>query len=187
MVASRRQTCKPDAIGYACAMREAPTLAAPARQCGDCAMCCRLGEIADFKPYNAWCQHCSTQKRCDSYETRPEPCRSFHCLYVLGKLAAHWNPLRSHMVVSPHRSPTRITVLVDPETPLIWREAPYLSDLQSLACEQPVTVMVGYAAYAVYPDRIETLGETTHGRSVVIHEQVLQSGAIRYLQALHSA
>ncbi len=151
-------------------MHKAPTLATPTRHCGDCALCCHLGEIVDFKPYNQWCQHCSTQRRCDIYESRPALCRQFYCLYVRGKLAEHWNPLLSHMVVSQHQDPERITVLVDPEAPLIWRESPYLPELQALARTQPVTVMVDTQAFAVYSQRIEDLGELAKDEQIEITE-----------------
>lgn len=151
-----------------------------ARQCGDCALCCHLGEIVDFKPYNQWCQHCSTRRKCDSYEARPTLCREFHCLYLRGGLGEHWYPLMSHMIVSLHPNPKRITVLVDPEAPLIWREAPYLAELQSLARTQPVTVMVETRAYAVYPDRIEDLGTLAAGEQVEITE--LRAGDTLHFQ-----
>lgn len=160
----------------------APKPAAPTlpRSCGSCAMCCYLGEIEGFKPYNQWCSACSTQTRCDRYDTRPTPCRQFQCLYTMSDLPEAWYPPVSHMVVSRHSTPARMTVLVDPETPLIWREGAYLSQLQAWAVEAPVTVMVGLAAFAVYPNRIEALGEITPEYSIAIHEQQLASGERRY-------
>lgn len=62
------------------------------------------------------------------------------------------------MIVSLHGANARMTVLVDPEAPLIWREQPYLDELQSWSQKYPVTVMVQTQVYAIYPDLIEDLG-----------------------------
>lgn len=84
------------------------------------------------------------------------------------------------MVVSRHSTPARMTVLVDPETPLTWREAAYLSQLQAWAVEYPVTVMVGLAAFAIYPNRVEALGDISPEHSIAVHEQQLANGERRY-------
>jgi len=133
-------------------------------------MCCYLGEIPDFKPYNQWCHQCSSRLRCDDYEARPSPCRQFNCVYVRSMLGTEWYPMRSHMVVSAHDNPKRMTVLVDPETPMVWQETAYFPKLQAWARECPVTVMVGLHAFAVYPDRLEDLGELAEGEQVEITE-----------------
>lgn len=145
------------------------------RQCGDCALCCHLGEIVGFKPYNQWCTHCSTHQRCDIYESRPTLCRTFHCQYLLGTLGDHWYPLTSHMIVSLHTAHSRMTVLVDPEAPLIWREAPYLAELQSWASAHPVSVMVERRVFAVYPNHIEDLGELAADERIEITETTVGS------------
>lgn len=160
-------------------MSEPPTPSLAERVCGDCAMCCHLGEIVDFKPYNQWCQHCSTHQGCDIYETRPILCRQFYCAYMQRELGEEWYPLRSHMVVSLHREPKRMTVLVDPETPMVWQEARYFRQLQAWAQHYPVTVMVHQRAFAVYPQHVEDLGELGEGQRIEITETETMSG-IRY-------
>lgn len=142
-------------------------------------MCCYLGEIIDFKPYNQWCTHCSTRRRCDAYDSRPSACRQFFCAYIQSDLGEEWYPPRSHMVVSLHLNPKRMTVLVDPETPLVWQEAHYFQQLQAWAHHHPVTVMVDQHAFAVYPQRVEDLGEVSEGKRIEITETETTSG-IRY-------
>lgn len=51
--------------------------------CGACSMCCKLLRIKPLdKPENKWCTHCLVGKGCTIYETRPEPCRDFVCMYI---------------------------------------------------------------------------------------------------------
>lgn len=154
--------------------------ATPARECGDCALCCKLGEIPDFKPYNRWCTHCSTRARCDIYPTRPQPCRDFHCHYVLSDLPPHWAPMACGMVVDAKEGPPlRLTILVDPDRPPRWQEPLYLAQIQHWAMAGAVTLMVGDMAYAAYPDGIEPLGELTPAHTLVITEIETTNG-LRY-------
>ncbi|MBN9061192.1 MAG: hypothetical protein BGP06_03035 [Rhizobiales bacterium 65-9] len=53
------------------------------RTCGDCAHCCDFKAVRApgfFKPAGERCPH-STGCSCAIYETRPEPCRGWHCLW----------------------------------------------------------------------------------------------------------
>jgi hypothetical protein len=151
----------------------------PGRQCGDCAMCCHLGEIPGFKPYNQWCQYCSSQRGCDIYETRPQACRTFFCHYLISDLGEEWAPPTCGMVVAGQDNPPRLTILVDPERPDIWREAPYFSQIRFWSQHGAVTVMIGDQAYAVTPQRIEDLGLLTPEYTIEITEQETISG-MRY-------
>lgn len=159
-------------------MEFAQTPPAP-RQCGDCALCCHLGEIPQVKAYNTWCQHCSTHQRCDIYDTRPAPCRAFYCHYLLSDIGEEWYPRDCGMVVSAYGAPARLTISVDPARPDIWRQAPYLPQLHHWARQGAVTVMVGLEAYAVYPERIEALGALDDAHTLVITELETTQG-LRY-------
>lgn len=59
------------------------TYLVPDRQCGDCVACCRVMNI-DLpelkKPAGVLCPN-STGKGCGIYETRPNVCRSWFCLW----------------------------------------------------------------------------------------------------------
>jgi hypothetical protein len=101
------------------------------RACGTCTLCCRLPEIEAFsKPADTWCEHCN-QTGCRIYETRPDLCRDFLCLWMTRQVADHWQPQRSHMLV--YAQGAQLTVLVDPDHPSAWRAQPYFSDLQDWA------------------------------------------------------
>ncbi len=53
------------------------------RTCGDCAQCCDFKSVRApgfFKPAGERCPH-STGCSCAIYDTRPDPCRGWHCLW----------------------------------------------------------------------------------------------------------
>lgn len=160
------------------------SIPAPARQCGTCALCCKLGEIPDFKPFNQWCQFCSTRQGCDIYADRPQLCRDFFCHYLQSDLPEHWNPLTCHMIVSVYEGPLRMTVSVDPDYPLIWREPLYLEQIQHWAAQGAVTVMVGTRTFAAYPGHVEDLGELTAAHQLIITEIETAQG-LRYRSEIH--
>lgn len=124
-----------------------------ARTCGTCTLCCRLPDIdALSKPANAWCDHCVEGQGCLIYERRPALCRDFLCLWRTDEdLGDPWEPARSHMMV--YRQGSQITVLVDPDFPESWKQAPYDETLKRWAREdrdgQYVIVFVGEAVFKV--------------------------------------
>jgi len=51
--------------------------------CGDCTLCCELLPIAEInKPHSQLCGDCTLKKGCGIYNTRPESCRNFNCLFI---------------------------------------------------------------------------------------------------------
>jgi hypothetical protein len=54
-----------------------------ARACGDCVACCQvlnIGEADMVKPADQMCMHC-TGTGCGVYESRPQVCRSWDCVW----------------------------------------------------------------------------------------------------------
>lgn len=149
------------------------------RSCGDCALCCHLGEIPDVKAFNAWCTHCSSQQRCDIYETRPRPCRDFHCHYLLSDLGEEWYPRDCGFIVATYQHPPRVTIMADPAMPARWRESPYIEQIQHWARKGAVTVQTGPRTYAISPQSIDDLGEDSDETMIVILEQETPAG-MRY-------
>lgn len=141
------------------------------RSCGDCALCCHLGEIPRFKPFNQWCAHCSSHAGCDIYETRPRPCRDFHCHYLLSDLGQEWFPKECGFIVSTYAAPPRVMISVDPATPDNWRATPYIEQLRHWSQAGAVQVQVGSRTYAVHGERIDDLGEDTPDSVLVILEE----------------
>ena len=73
------------------------------RECGDCSLCCKLpgvygGDVQ--KPPDKWCEHCAVGSGCKRYETRPDPCRNFECLWLVNPLLPEeLKPSRCHVVM----------------------------------------------------------------------------------------
>jgi len=52
-------------------------------------MCCKLPKIKELnKPEGEWCVNCTTRRGCDAYDTRPTPCRTYFCYYMLSENSA---------------------------------------------------------------------------------------------------
>lgn len=105
----------------------------PGRSCAGCTACCVLPEIGALqKPADLPCPHCSVGQGCRAYDTRPQLCRDFLCLWVTDDaLGAHWQPSQTGMLV--YRQGAQLTVLVDPSRHGIWRSEPYAADLLQMA------------------------------------------------------
>jgi len=87
--------------------------AIPARACGDCVACCQVLNIDEpdmVKPADQMCMHC-TGKGCGVYDTRPQVCRDWDCV---------WRRIDS---MPPQTRPDRLGVLftidrqAEPQTP----------------------------------------------------------------------
>ena len=77
------------------------------RICGECSLCCKLPGVYTApdqypkisKPPNQWCAHC-LKPGCGIYDTRPQPCRNFSCLWLVHEeMAEELRPDRSHVVI----------------------------------------------------------------------------------------
>lgn len=105
------------------------------RTCGDCSLCCKIYTIPVLnKPEGQWCQHCAPGRGCGIYDTRPDYCRSFYCLWIKEpSFPEHWRPNRSKMVATRFPGNGFIYVQVDASQPRAWSREPYLGDLKRWA------------------------------------------------------
>jgi hypothetical protein len=88
------------------------------RACGTCTACCHVFEVPDVPTAQyEWCRHCAIGQGCRIYETRPEDCRDFHCLWRLGFGTDEDRPDRHGVVIDLERSddPEHMVVI------RIWR------------------------------------------------------------------
>ena len=50
--------------------------AAPGRECGGCAMCCKVYTFPEItKPAGVWCKYCKPGKGCTIHDNLPDQCR----------------------------------------------------------------------------------------------------------------
>lgn len=94
-------------------------------------------DVPDVKPKHEWCQHARPGcGGCAIYATRPEACRSFHCMWLIDeRFPDYWYPAKSKIVINAieHEGTSHVAFVVDPAYPNRWREEPYFSDIKKLA------------------------------------------------------
>jgi hypothetical protein len=138
-------------------------MTAPARECGDCTLCCKVMAIEELaKPAGAWCRDCKPGRGCLIYADRPPECRSFSCLWLVDdRLDQHWKPSKSKLVLTT--SEDGIEVRCDPGFPDAWRKQPFRSEIREWAIsgetlDMTVVVVIGQKVVLVVPDREFDLG-----------------------------
>lgn len=109
------------------------------RACGSCSLCCKVMGVLDVqppKPDHEWCSHASPGCGCIIYDSRPESCRVFHCMWLVDtRIKDHWFPAKSKIVIHTYadHGSKYIAFIVDPAYPLRWREEPWFSDIKHMA------------------------------------------------------
>ncbi len=101
--------------------------ALPGRECGSCTMCCKTMSVQEIdKPNNVWCRHVRNHSSCAIYETRPNSCRTFDCLWLRGIGTDAMRPDRSRVVMVEAEGeaggPKGFAAILDPTRPLAWQE-----------------------------------------------------------------
>lgn len=118
--------------------------------CGTCTMCCRLLAIPELKkPTNKWCSHCKIGTGCTIYETRPDSCQKYACVW----LQSQDQPERMPITMRPDKSKVVITAAIDgknivahcdPGYPTAWQYGPIGSILKKFAETLNVVVNNGH-------------------------------------------
>lgn len=157
---------------------------APGRDCGTCTLCCKVYDVPALeKAAGVWCRHCRPGRGCGIHETRPQHCRSFHCLWMTqGWLGPEWKPERAKIVLSVDPATRFLFVQVDPGVPGAWRAEPYYRQLKQWAAgaaeRRHVVVFVNKSATVILPDRDVPLGPLGPGDRIVTHERRTGSGIV---------
>lgn len=149
---------------------------APGRDCGSCALCCKVYDNPDVGSVaGAWCQHCVPGRGCKIYPDRPGECRAFFCLWMTQSfLGPEWKPDKARFVLTMDPATKWLFVQLDPGAPQAWRKEPYLTQLRRWAASgnRPVIVFLNRAATAVLPDREVTLGAIAADERLVLREEL---------------
>lgn len=99
--------------------------------CDGCTVCCKVLKIRELdKPANTWCADCKIGIGCGIYETRPESCRVYECIWLqtqsLDKpIAAALRPDRSRVVIGTTNHGEDVVLYVTPERPDAWRRGEF--------------------------------------------------------------
>lgn len=145
------------------------------RVCGTCTLCCKVYIIPEIdKKMGSWCKFCAPGKGCGKYDSRPNTCRTFNCLWILTDfLGPEWKPERSKFVMSINPQTNFLIVQVDPGAPRSWRAEPYHSQIRkwAIAGDQTgrrVVVFVNDRATVVLPDGEHDVGVIATGEKLQI-------------------
>ena len=153
------------------------------RACGSCTLCCKVYDVPSLeKPAGSWCRHCLPGRGCGIHETRPQHCRSFHCLWMTQEwLGPEWKPERSKMVLSVEPTTNFLFVQVDPGAPKAWKAEPFYRHLKSwatagAASRRHVVVFLNKSATVILPDRDVAIGILRPGDRIVARERRTAAG-----------
>ena len=156
---------------------------APGRACGPCTLCCKVYDVpAVASVAGQWCRHTRAGRGCAIHATRPEHCRSFHCLWMTESwLGPEWKPDRSKMVLSLDPLSRNMNVQVDPGQAGAWRREPYYGQLKrwaaaSVPLRRHVLVHVDKTTTVVLPDRDVGLGVVAPDERIVSRERMTPQG-----------
>jgi Fe-S-cluster containining protein len=107
------------------------------RECGTCALCCKVMGVPEVKQEHQWCPHCKPGLHaCKIYPSRPERCRDFHCQWLIDeRYPDYWFPAKAKIVINVliEHGKKYVSFVVDPSYPNRWREDPWFSDIKVIA------------------------------------------------------
>ena len=115
--------------------------------CDGCTACCKIMKIRELnKPGNTWCQHCKIGVSCGIYDTQPESCRAFECVWLQtqrgGKpLPLDLRPDASRVVIGTTNHGEDIVLHVSMDRPDAWQRGG-IGKLVAEMLADGITVMV---------------------------------------------
>jgi hypothetical protein len=115
------------------------------RQCGTCTACCKVVGVEELnKPQNKWCTHCHIGHGCMIYDTRPEGCKRFECLWLRGQTPEDLLPKDCHVVLDATMDGRRVVAHVDSYYPDAYKTGRVGRYLHSIArAGLDVVVLIG--------------------------------------------
>ena len=115
--------------------------------CDGCTACCKIMEIRELnKPGNTWCSHCKIGVGCGIYDTRPESCRVYECVWLQTQrgnkpLSLDLRPDRLRVVIGTTNHGDDIVLHVSTDRPDAWKRGG-IGKLVAEMLADGITVMV---------------------------------------------
>ncbi len=97
--------------------------------CDGCTICCKIMGVEELeKPRNLWCQHCKIGEGCTIYETRPESCQVYECVWLKTQVLENPMPLelrpdKSRVVVGTTNKGEDLILYVGRDRPDAWKKS----------------------------------------------------------------
>ena len=140
------------------------------RECGDCNLCCKLPST-DFKKDYEWCSNCEVGVGCKIYETRPQVCRDFSCLWKKGMIEEHLKPNKVGFYIVPERKESLrdkiFTIYAD--THKIDNVLKKLKDIDLVDADGSVWTYV--IRYNKNEDDLALLDKRRYGKKLIFHKR----------------
>ena len=115
--------------------------------CDGCSMCCKLLGVEELKkPVNKWCDHC-THTSCGIYESRPQSCQDYKCVWLALNLKPSLKPNRCKIIFDINKDGSMLVARVDPNYPGAIRNEDVTNFLDSLDNNLIVYVIIGDKRY----------------------------------------
>lgn len=156
---------------------------AHAHECGTCSLCCKLLGIGALdKQSGVWCAKCDPPNGCTIYQSRPQECRDFSCLWrETASMGEEWKPTRSRIVLYLIDDGARLIAHVNPSTPHAWRQEPYYQQLKAWSRKwvktgPKVVVRIERRLIVILPDEDVDLGVVDKGEAIFIGEEMTPTG-----------
>jgi len=125
----------------------------PGKACGACVMCCTALEIPELaKPAGPACPHCILTGGCTIYQSRPQVCRAFECLWLNSReLPPHMRPDRIGTILMEDDETQQYRAVCAPERPLAWRNPKVFAHLVAVAKSgRTVVAKAGLSSWRIF-------------------------------------
>lgn len=126
--------------------------------CGACNMCCKLLAIEETnKPADQWCGNCEVGVGCKQYDTRPQACQVFECLWLHSqkphihhklRFPADMRPDRCHVILNK-KPDGKLFAHVSADRPDAWKKGKMGDWLRRENQARPVTVVCNGKQFAM--------------------------------------
>ena len=98
------------------------------KECGSCALCCKLPriEVPELtKAPNTWCHHCKPGLHaCQIYESRPTICEEYVCMWLADPVMPDNLRPDKCKAIFFMASPIAVQCMIDKQSPPNWRSGP---------------------------------------------------------------
>jgi coenzyme F420-reducing hydrogenase beta subunit len=89
-------------------------LAEKKNACGTCTLCCKVMQVSSLnKPKDVWCSHAQHKVGCGIYETRPEACSAFNCVWLTTAMPMAYRPDKIHGVMNTNETGDQLAIHED--------------------------------------------------------------------------
>lgn len=115
--------------------------------CGSCSACCRVFAVPEVKTKHFdWCDHCEIGKGCKIYDTRPETCVKYECMWLECKKAGmtipdNLRPDKSKCVISMTTSPHVVNIVTLPGYDNAWKAPGIVAFIKRVVADRKAVVI----------------------------------------------